>query len=334
LNDEACALHCLGGKTMSATLRPINQADVDACGVIVYKAFAAFATRTGLSPSFPTIEIATTLVRNLTDDAATFGVVAERDGKVIGSNFLTMGDRIGGVGPVTVSPSIQGSGVGRRLMQAVISQGRELDGIRLVQDSANILTVSLYAALGFEVKEPLLAIAGTPREIWWDCQVRPLGAQDVAACNELCTRIHGFNRAYDVDNAQEPFVAIRDGRVTGYLTSATLWQSSHGVAETEQDMQALLSGSSAATGKPVALLLPTRQASLLRWCLSNSFKALRPMTLMAMGAYNKPGGVWFPSLWYRGAIAEILISSPDGSRCPAKGAKPSSASRPHLLPLG
>jgi hypothetical protein len=210
-----------------------------------------------------------------------------------------MGDRIGGVGPVTVSPSVQGSGVGRQLMQAVINQGRALDGIRLVQDSANILTVSLYAALGFEVKEPLLAVAGTPHERPsrdWD--VRLLETQDIAACNELCTQIHGFDRASDVDKAREPFVVVREGRVTGYLTSATLWQTSHGVAETEQDMQALLSGSSAITGKPVALLLPTRQASLFRWCLSNDFKAQRPMTLMAMGAYNEPEGTWFSSLWY------------------------------------
>jgi predicted N-acetyltransferase YhbS len=284
---------------MSATLRPFGSADIQPCGLVVYEAFAAFAARTGFPPSFPSVEIATAVVRNLVEDRRTFGIVAEQDGRPVGSNFLTMGDSIGGVGPVTVSPATQGSGIGRQLMQAVINQGLKLDGIRLVQDSSNILTVCLYAALGFEVQEPLLGIVGTPRkELRPGEQVRPLGKQDLAAGNELCARIHGFSRASDLDRAREPFVVTRNGRITGYLTSATLYQSSHGVAETEEDMQALLCGASAATGKPVALLLPTRQASLLRWCLANGFKAQRPMTLMAMGAYNKPVGAWFPSLWY------------------------------------
>ena len=284
---------------MSATLRAFGPADIQTCGVIVYEAFAAFSARTGFPPAFPSVETATALVRNLAEDRTTFGVVAEQDGRVVGSNFLTMGDRIGGVGPVTVSPSMQGSGVGRQLMQAVINEGLKLDGVRLVQDSANILTVCLYAALGFEVREPLLAMVGTPQErSRRGEQVRPLEKQDFAACNELCAQIHGFNRASDVNKASEPFVVIRNGRITGYLTSATLYQISHCIAETEDDMRALLSGASAATGKPVAFLLPTRQASLLRWCLSNEFKAVRPMTLMAMGAYKEPAGAWFPSIWY------------------------------------
>jgi GNAT superfamily N-acetyltransferase len=284
---------------MSAILRPFGPADIQPCGIVVYEAFTAFAARTGFPPSFPSVEIATALVRNLVEDRTIFGVVAEQDGQVVGSNFLTMGDRIGGVGPVTVSPAAQSSGIGRRLMQAVINQGLKLDGIRLVQDSSNILTVCLYAALGFEVQEPLLGIVGTPREeLRPGEQVRPLKKQDLATCNKLCAQIHGFDRASDLDRAREPFVVIRNGRITGYLTSATLYQTSHGIAETEEDMTALLCGASAATGKPVALLLPTRQASLLRWCLSNGFKAQRPMTLMAMGAYNKPAGAWFPSLWY------------------------------------
>jgi hypothetical protein len=199
------------------------------------------------------------------------GVVAEQDGRLVGSNFLTMGDQIGGIGPVTVSPAVQGSGVG---------------------------TISLYAALGFQVREPLLALVGTLRESTpRDQLVRPLGPEDIPACEELCIRVHGSGRTSDVRKASEPFVVTRGGRLTGYLTSATRWQASHGVAESEHDMQALLAGSSAATGRPVALLLPTRQASLFRWCLVNGLKGHRAMTLMSMGAHNHPSGTWFPSLY-------------------------------------
>jgi predicted N-acetyltransferase YhbS len=286
-------------KSVNATIRPVERSDIEACGTVIYEAFAAFAARTGFPPSFPSIEAATAIARNLVEDRTAFGVVAEQGGRLIGSNFLTMGDRICGVGPVTVTPSVQGSGVGRMLMQAVINRGKGAEGIRLVQDSANILSVSLYATLGFEVKEPLLVIAGTPPEgLPRGWQVRPLERRDVAECNKLCTRIHGIDRAADVDKAREPFVVIHDDRITGYLTSATFWQTSHGIAETEQDMQALLSGASTATGKPVALLLPTRQARLFRWCLLNGFQVQRPMTLMAMGTYQAPAGVWFSSVWY------------------------------------
>jgi len=46
-------------------------------------------------------------------------VVAEVDGRVVGSNFLYEGDPIAGVGPISVDPEYQ-RGVGRRLMEAVI----------------------------------------------------------------------------------------------------------------------------------------------------------------------------------------------------------------------
>jgi hypothetical protein len=39
------------------------------------------------------MEVAGTLARSLIEDPAVFGVVAERAGRIVGSNFLTEGDR-------------------------------------------------------------------------------------------------------------------------------------------------------------------------------------------------------------------------------------------------
>jgi len=284
---------------MDAVIRPAASPDAEACGSIIYEAFAAFAARTGFPPSFPTKDVATTLAPNLVENPAVFGVVAERAGRVVGSNFLTEGDRIRGVGPVTVDPSVQGVGLGRRLMQAVLDRGKTAEGIRLVQDSANVATLSLYAKLGFDVKEPLLALSGSPTEpCSLDLRVRRLELSDLPVCNELCAQVHGFDRTSDLAEAREPFVVLRGDIITGYLTSASAWPLSHGVAASEKDMRALLSGISAATGRPIALLLPTRQAGLLRWCLASGLRAQRPMTLMAWGAYREPAGAWFPSVWY------------------------------------
>jgi hypothetical protein len=44
--------------------------------------------------------------------------------------------------------------------------------------------------------------------------------------------------------------------------------------------------------------LPTRQASFFQWSLSEGFRAVKPMTLMAMGSYQEPKGCYFPSVLY------------------------------------
>jgi len=77
-----------------------------------------------------------------------------------------------------------------------------------------------------------------------------------------------------------------------------LWLMNHGVAETEQDMRALLAGAAAMSSKPLSLLLPTRQANLFRWCLHQGMRAIKPMTLMTIGHFQEPRGCYFSSVQY------------------------------------
>ena len=70
------------------------------------------------------------------------------------------------------------------------------------------------------------------------------------------------------------------------------------MAKTEEDKKALLLGTAAMNSEPLSLLLPVRQASLFRWCLSQGFRAVLPMTLMAMGKYQEPDGCYIPSILY------------------------------------
>ncbi len=86
--------------------------------------------------------------------------------------------------------------------------------------------------------------------------------------------------------------------MTGYLTAPTFWIANHGVAETEDDMKALILGAGAAVAEPLSFLLPIRQAGLFRWCLSEGLKAAKPMTLMTIGEYQKPKGSYIPSVFY------------------------------------
>jgi hypothetical protein len=50
--------------------------------------------------------------------------------------------------------------------------------------------------------------------------------------------------------------------------------------------------------EPLAMLLPVRQASFFRWCLRETLRARKPMTLMTMGMYQEPNGCYFPSVLY------------------------------------
>ena len=92
------------------------------------------------------------LMRGWIPHPAVWGVVAEADGKIVGSNFLDERDPIRGVGPITIDPKAQNAGVGRRLMEAVIERGKDAPGIRLLQDGFHMRSLSLYTSLGFDVK--------------------------------------------------------------------------------------------------------------------------------------------------------------------------------------
>ena len=297
-------LHSLAfaAETGSVTIREAVPADAEAAGRIMYRAFAEFHRGHGFAPDFPSVEAAVGLAEAQIADPTIFSVVAVSDGKVVGSNFLTEGDAIRGVGPITVDPDHQGLGIGRRLMRAVIARGADAPGIRLCQDAFNGLSMALYAELGFDAREPLALLAGrpksgpVPRGI-----VRPLQADDVEAADALARRVTGFDRGADLRGALARGGAVgfaRGGRLVGYMTAPDFWILNHAVAETEADLKALILGAGALTKAPLGFLLPIRRAALFRWCLDQGFRVVKPMTLMSRGRYTEPGGGYLPSVMY------------------------------------
>ena len=289
---------------MTIALRPIEAADGEACAGIAYEAFASLHDSHQFPRDFPTLEAAAQLISNFIAHPAIWGVVAEAEGRIVGSNFLDERGSITGVGPITVDPHAQGQGVGRRLMEAVIERGGRARGIRLLQDSFNMHSLSLYASLGFDVKEPTVVMSGRPRSgPSPGIEVRALEEGDLEQCERLCLSVHGFERTNELRDALHvplfsPIVAVRDGRITAYATTLTFFPAAYAVAETEQDMRALITGALAATDQPASFLLPTRQADLFRWCLSEGLRAVKPMTYMTIGDYRRPDGCWIPSVLY------------------------------------
>ncbi|HYM09179.1 MAG TPA: GNAT family N-acetyltransferase [Bryobacterales bacterium] len=283
---------------MELRLRPAAEADIADCGRIIYEAFKGIAEAHGFAPDIPDVEAGQHLADVFIRHPSFYGVVAESGGRIVGSNFLDERGAIRGVGPITVDPAAQRGGVGRALMRAVIDRGQGAPGIRLLQDAFNTLSMPLYASLGFDTKEPIAFVKGTPRSRPSAAvEVRPMKEEDLDACARLCRRAHGFDRTNELsDNVRgfSPYVALRGGRLTAYGVVAFF---GHGVAETEQDMKDLLLGVAADAGE-ISFLLPTRQAGLFRWCLSEGMRVVKPMTLMAIGEYQEPQGCWFPSVLY------------------------------------
>jgi hypothetical protein len=218
----------------------------------------------------------------------------------VGSNCLDERAMIAGLGPITVDPSAQNLGVGRKLMDAVMARAHESRpaGLRLVQAAFHNRSLSLYAGLGFVAREPLSCMQGRTRErTVAGCKVRELLAEDLEACNALARRVHGFDRGRELAEAMPydlPRVVERSGRVTGYASSLAFF--GHATAESNLDLQALIA-SAENFGGP-GILVPTRNAALFRWCLANGLLVTQPMTLMTMGLYNEPAGAWLPSIAY------------------------------------
>src|ERR1044072_1704260 len=249
---------------MAIQIRAMRVEDVETCGRICYEAFRDISVRHNFRPDFPNAQLGIDLMRMLVDSPNTFSVVAERDGEVIGSNHLMEYDAIRAVGPITVDPAAQAKGAGRMLMQAVIERGKGSAGIRLVQDSFNTASLSLYASLGFDIKEPLALMEGALKgDESADVTVRAIQEDDYEACAELCRKIHGFDRLNELKNMPPfitPLVAIRNGRLTAYASAPNFWVMNHAVAKTEDDMRALLIHAGNLTpDKPITFLLPTRQ---------------------------------------------------------------------------
>src|SRR5687767_9780367 len=149
--------------TGEVTVRTIEPADAAESAQIMFDAFGAIQDHHRFERDFPVPEAASGLVSMFIPHPMVWGVVAEIGGRIVGSNFLDERSPIRGVGPITVAPQGQNHGVGRKLMRAVLERGEGAPGIRLLQDAFHMRSLALYESLGFDVKEGVGVITGSPR---------------------------------------------------------------------------------------------------------------------------------------------------------------------------
>lgn len=274
--------------------------DADVCGRICYDAFATLNRNHGFPPDVPSPEAGVGLLGMLFAHPGFYCVVAESERGIVGSNCLDERSTIAGVGPITVQPSVQDRSVGRLLMQAVLDRSRErgVAGVRLLQSAFHNRSLSLYAKLGFDAREPMSVMQGPPIARPVDgCLVRCATESDLEAGNRVCERVHGHHRAGELRDAVAQGTAVvveRHGRITGYASSLGFF--GHAAAESELDLQALIAAAERFSGP--GIIVPTRHANLFRWCLDSGLRVVQPLTLMSMGLYNEPDGAYLPSILY------------------------------------
>ena len=285
---------------MKINLREGRPDDAPATGRICYDAFCALNAAHNFPPDFPNPELAVGVLSMMLGHKGIYVVVAESDGRIIGSNCVDERSVIAGVGPITVDPAVQNSGAGRALMQHVIDRelSRGCPGVRLVQAAFHNRSLSLYTKLGYDAREPLSCMQGPRLTVTIPGHaVRAATMNDLAACNQVCRDVHGHRRDGELRDAIQMGAATvveHGGRITGYSSGLAFF--GHTVGETNNDVKALIAAAPAFGGP--GFLLPTRNAELFRWCLNHGLRVVQPMTLMSIGLYNEPRGASLPSISY------------------------------------
>src|SRR3954454_13442480 len=285
---------------MDITLRAGKPDDAAICGRICYEAFKEIAERHNFAPDFPSAEVATGLMTWFLAHPGFYSVVAEMNGRVVGSNFLDERNPIAGVGPITIDPTVQNKKLGRRLMDDVQERAatKQFAGVRLLQSGYHGRSLSLYTKLGYEVREPIACLQGEALNLTIAGHVvRAAVETDLPACNAICHRIHGHDRAGELADAIKGGsvrVVEFEGRIIGYATLIGFF--GHAVAETNWGLEALIGEAREFAGP--GFLLPMRNTELFRWCLSHGLRVVQPLTLMTVGLYNEPAGPFLPSILY------------------------------------
>jgi predicted N-acetyltransferase YhbS len=281
-------------------MRPGKPEDAKRCGEICYHAFKAIAEEHHFPPDFPDTETTIGVMNFFLSSEGVYSVVAEENGKIVGSNFLWENPFVGGVGPITVDPACQNTTVGRQLMEQALDRAEDLKlaSVRLVQAAYHNRSMALYTKLGFNVQEPLSVIQGAALNVRFPgYDVRLAKEADLNSCNQLCYTIHGHDRGGELTGAlkaERLFVVEYNGAITGYTTQVGFL--GHTIASTNTGLKALI-GASAGFAGP-GFLLPSRNSEVLRWCLQKGLRIVQPMTLMSKGMYNNPAGAFLPSVLY------------------------------------
>jgi predicted N-acetyltransferase YhbS len=279
-------------------IRPVQTADIRRCGEIMYRAFKTIAEQHNFPPDFPDAEVTSGMLGMLNDSPDFDGFVAQENGSIYGSIFLSRRSTVGGISVVTVDPESQNRTIGRQLMKTgmvnLADQGHTRQ--QLIQAGYHSRSLCLYAKLGFVASDLLSTMTGKPTsKNIPDRLVRQANLDDADACNSLCQQVHGFDRAGEVFAAianDTALVVEGDQGISGYTTGVGF--AGHGVGLSNEDLKALITSVDEISGP--GLMIPTTNGELFGWCLENGMRLSQQLTLMDTKPSGPANGAYWPGI--------------------------------------
>src|SRR5260370_5094554 len=265
---------------MKIKLRRATPDYAQRCGRICYEAFTAIANQHNFPPDLPSADVTIGLLSKLIANPRFYGIVAEIDHQVVGSNFMDERSAIAGIGPITIDPTVQNRGIGRALMCDCLARAteRRVPGVRLLQAGYHTRSLSLYPKLGFVTRKPLVVMQVAPLDLQMSgYPVRKAVEADLQACDRVSFKVHGLDRSAEVLDAIKEGTATvveHDDHVTAYATVVGFF--GHAVAETNDGLKALIAAATGFAGP--SFLLPMRSWELFRSCLNRGLRDLEPRT--------------------------------------------------------
>ncbi|WP_309895719.1 GNAT family N-acetyltransferase [Archangium sp.] len=282
---------------MGTTVRRATRKDAQACGRILYEAFKTISSQHGFSPDFASEQEATMVWFAALAHPGYYGVVAESEGKVVGTILLDERDSVAGMMGLAVDPSATGVGLAaiqlqRHMMSRCKERGVSMRGMVATYHHGGY---AMDRRFGFVLRDLILWMEGPPlkREVPGH-PVRPATREDIEACNPLCLRAHGVSRGgslLDGVLSKTALVVEREGRITGYWAQAGI---GHAVAETNADLQALICAAPRMVGGS-GPLVPADNAELFRWCYDNGFRVIRTMVQVTRDDWKPSALPYLPS---------------------------------------
>jgi GNAT superfamily N-acetyltransferase len=291
--------------TMSVELTRATPDHAPALGKIFWDAFEGISKRHGFPMDVPDLHVANMLMTSITTRPDYYGVSAIENGRIVGCNFAQLSDAVSGVGPICIDPAAQSRGIGRKLMGHIVEWSLKNHGpmVRLMQDSFNMTSLSLYTSLGFTVQEPMVLMEVQPAASG-DGAIRPLAAVDIMQADDLTRRIYKVSRRNELAMMiQEgpaagatPHGSFRHGELEAFLIPGFL---GFGVGKSDSGLLALAQHI-ASVSPPHAhrLFVPARRGDMDRDALKRGFKSLKVMQLMSIGPFETPEGAWCSSVAY------------------------------------
>ena len=278
---------------------PMQPGHAKELGRIYYDAFRDVTERHGVSIGSPNSpESAARMFDFLTTkDRFAYPATLMVDGKLAGSAWLRLGDEVAAIEDVNVDPTTQSKGVGRALMQHMIDHAHQLGykSVRLTQSAYNLVSLSLYASMGFEVKDTFVEMKAAPSAAP-DETVRTMTEADLPVIERLSKNSYKVSRRREALSALELFgnclVKESDSEITAYMTFA---DSGHGVAESVSDVLALVGEAARRFPEHAEFGCPLSLGGLYKSLLEAGCRAVEFHTIMVLGEYEHPTGIWMPS---------------------------------------